>query len=99
MSNFDSCSLQIIYISINIYINDNNELTWSYFVDIFHMVHTTKELFKGMSQIDIFIYVFILQNTNMCISSIIYEITNFFWLMQRFEVVAHMHFIYVGMSL
>ena len=49
------------------------------------MEHTTEEFFKGMSQIT-FSYVFILQNTNMCISSIIYENPTTFWLMQRFEM-------------
>ena len=50
------------------------------------MEYTTKELFKDVSQIEIFLYVFILQNKNRCISSIINEIPTTFWLMKKFEV-------------
>ena len=50
------------------------------------MEHTTKSLFKGIYQIDPFLSVFILQNTNRWIGSIINEIPTTFVLMQRFEV-------------
>ena len=50
------------------------------------MAQTTKEFFKGMSQIEICLSVFILQNTNRCINSIINEIPTTFLLMQMFEV-------------
>ena len=39
-----------------------------------------------MSQIDLCLSFFILQNRNRCIRSIINEISTTFWLMQRFEV-------------
>ena len=61
-------------------------LPWSYFVDKFHMAQSTKELFKGMSQIEICLYLFFLQDKNRCISSIINDIPTTYLLMQRFEV-------------
>ena len=66
------------------YINDNNSLTWSYFVYIFHMALPTKELFKGMIQLFLWFSVFVLQNKNRCINSIVYENPTTFSLVQRF---------------
>ena len=50
------------------------------------MAQTTKDLFKGISQIDICLSVFIFQNTNSCISSIINESPTTFRFMQIFEM-------------
>ena len=50
------------------------------------MAQTTKTFFKGIYQIEIFLSVFIPQDTNRRISSIINESPKTFLLMQRFEV-------------
>ena len=50
------------------------------------MAQTTKELFKGIYQMFLCHSVFFLQNTNICISSIINENPPTFQLMQRFEM-------------
>ena len=50
------------------------------------MAQTTKELFKGISQLENFLSVIILQIKNGCISSIINERFTTFLLMQRSEV-------------
>ena len=55
-------------------------------IHIFHMSQTTKEFFKGMSQMFLCRSVFILQNKNRCISPIINENPKTFWLMQRIEM-------------
>ena len=64
----------------------NNKIypTWSYFVYIFHMALPTKKLSKGMIQLFLWLSVFVLRNTNRCISSIVYENTTTFSLVQRF---------------
>ena len=50
------------------------------------MTQTTKDLFKGISQIDICLSVFIFQNKNSCIRSIINESPTTFRFMQIFEM-------------
>ena len=50
------------------------------------MAQTTKELYKGISQFFLCLSVFILQNKNRSISSIINESPTTFQLMQRFEM-------------
>ena len=72
--------------SINILLITQFWLTWRYFVDIFHSALSTKEIFQVISQIQLFLSIFILHNTNKCLSSIINEIPTTFLLMQRFEV-------------
>ena len=57
----------------------------SYFVDIFHMSQTTKEFFKGISQIEIFSLSLSFKK-NRCIIYIINESLTIFLFMQRFEV-------------
>ena len=50
------------------------------------MAKTTKEFYKGISQCFLCISIFILQNTNRSIRSIINEILTIFRLMKRFEM-------------
>ena len=66
------------------YRNYKSYLTRSYVVYMFHMALPTKELFKGMIQLFLWFSFFFLQNTNRCISSIIYEDPTKFSLVQRF---------------
>ena len=68
------------------YRNVNSYLTWGYFVYIFHMSLPIKELFKGMIQLFLWFSVFVLQNSNRCISSTVYENPTTVSLVQRFAM-------------
>ena len=64
--------------------NHKSYITRSYFVYMFHMELPTKELFKGMIHLFLWLSVFVLQNKNRCISSIVYEDPTVFILVQIF---------------
>ena len=66
------------------YRNQKSCLTSSYFVYMFHMAPPTKELSYGMMQIFLCCSVFVFQNTNRCISSIVYQDPTTFSFVQRF---------------
>ena len=68
------------------YMNENIYLIWSYFLYILHMALPTKEFFKGTIKLFLWFSVFYLQNTNRCISSIVYENPTTFSLVQRFPM-------------